>query len=109
MKEGSTDPAILRFNSALKTDPTCVDALVARGALLANQGQYKRALQDFEEGLQIDRHHVNALKYLHDVLISMATESVVSNAFAGFQKEETCHSHLERIVTKMPFIIWRKL
>ena len=74
MKGDRSSSAILHFNKALSTDPKCVDALVARGALLANQGHYKRAMQDFEEALNIDRHHANASRYLHDVLKSIAAE-----------------------------------
>lgn len=74
MKDNDSDSAILRFNKALSTDPKCVDAFVARGALSANQGHYKRAMQDFEEALKIDHKHSNALKYLNDVLHNMANE-----------------------------------
>jgi lipopolysaccharide biosynthesis regulator YciM len=79
MKEDRANSAVLLFNKALSTDPKCVDALVARGALSANQGHFKRAMQDFEDALQIDRHHINALKYIHDVLINIARESVIVN------------------------------
>ncbi|CAF3831123.1 unnamed protein product, partial [Rotaria sordida] len=72
MKENDSNSAILHFNKALTTDPKCVDALVARGALSANQGHYKRAMEDFEDALKIDHKHTNALKYLHDVLNNMA-------------------------------------
>ena len=72
MKENDSNSAVLHFNKALATDPKCVDALVARGALSANQGHYKRAMQDFEEALKIDHKHTNALKYLHDVLNNIA-------------------------------------
>ncbi len=54
MKENDSNSAVLHFNKALATDPKCVDALVGRGALSANQGHYKRAMQDFEGALQID-------------------------------------------------------
>lgn len=74
MKEDQTNNAVLHFNKALSTDPKCVDAFVARGALSANQGHYKRAMKDFEDALDIDRHHKNAQKYMHDVLVSMAKE-----------------------------------
>lgn len=76
MKENDANNAILHFNKALATDPKCVDALVARGALSANQGHYKRAMQDLEEALKIDHKHANALKYLHDVLNNIANECV---------------------------------
>jgi lipopolysaccharide biosynthesis regulator YciM len=72
MKDNDSNSAILHFNKALATDPKCVDALVARGALSANQGHYKRAMQDFEDALKIDHKHINALKYLHDVLNNIA-------------------------------------
>ena len=74
MKENDSTAAVLHFNKALATDPKCVDALVARGALSANQGHYKRAMQDFEDALKIDHKHINAAKYLHDVLNNIAHE-----------------------------------
>ncbi|CAF1062339.1 unnamed protein product [Adineta ricciae] len=74
MKENDSSSAVLHFNKALATDPKCVDALVARGALSANQGHYKRAMQDFEDALKIDSKHINALKYLHDVLNNIAND-----------------------------------
>ena len=74
MKENDSNSAILHFNKALTTNPKCVDALVARGALLANQGHYKRAMQDFEYALKIDHRHKNASKYLYDVLNNLANE-----------------------------------
>ncbi|CAF4698099.1 unnamed protein product, partial [Rotaria socialis] len=75
MKENDSNSAVLHFNKALSTDPKCVDALVARGALSANQGHYKRAMQDFEDALKIDHKHTNALKYLHDVLNNIANDT----------------------------------
>lgn len=72
MKDNDTNSAVLHFNKALATNPKCVDAFVARGALSANQGHFKRAMQDFEEALKIDSKHVNAGKYLHDVLNKIA-------------------------------------
>ena len=74
MKENDANSAVLHFNKALATDPKCVDALVARGALSANQGHYRRAMQDFEDALKIDQKHVNAAKYLHDVLNNIVDE-----------------------------------
>ncbi|CAF0728793.1 unnamed protein product [Adineta steineri] len=75
MKENDSSSAVLHFNKALATDPKCVDAFVARGALSANQGHYKRAMQDFEEALKIDHKHSNASKYLHDVLNNIANDT----------------------------------
>jgi len=63
MKENDSNSAVLHFNKALATDPKCVDALVARGALSANQGHYKRAMQDFESALQID--HLSIYLYIY--------------------------------------------
>ena len=74
MKDDQASTAFLHFNKALSTDPECVDALVARGALSANQGNYKFAMQDFQNALKIDRNHKNAQKYMHDILVIMAKE-----------------------------------
>ena len=64
MKENRSSSVILHFNKTLITDPKC------------DQGHYKRAMKDFEDALEIDHHHLNAAKYLHDVLNNIAKEEI---------------------------------
>jgi len=48
----------------LGLDNNNVDAMVARGAALANLKQFDRAIRQLENALKVDQHHVNAKKYL---------------------------------------------
>lgn len=45
-------------------DEKNIDAMVARGAALANLEQFDRAIRQLEHALRIDPHHENAKKYL---------------------------------------------
>jgi tetratricopeptide (TPR) repeat protein len=60
--------AILKYNNALALDENCVDALVARGAALANQDHLNEAIADLERAISIDPKHTNASKYLKKLL-----------------------------------------
>lgn len=69
-KAGKEAEAIQCFNRALDIDKTNVEALVARGALYANNESFNRAIDDFEDALKANPNHVNARKYLHDTLLA---------------------------------------
>jgi len=56
----------------LSIDKDNVEALVARGALHANNGSLEQAIADFRAGLAIDPDHKNAKKYLSETLIAAA-------------------------------------
>ncbi|TPX39635.1 hypothetical protein SeMB42_g06300 [Synchytrium endobioticum] len=45
--------AVKAYARALHIDPQCVDAYIARGTLLANQGALDRAIPDFEAALKM--------------------------------------------------------
>lgn len=80
-------------NKALDIDPDNVEALVIRGALwvdrcfilfifksfylfcflrYANSESFSKAIEDFENALKYEPNHVNALKYLLQVLVAYA-------------------------------------
>ncbi|VDH99328.1 Hypothetical predicted protein, partial [Mytilus galloprovincialis] len=69
-KAGKQPEAVQCFNKALDIDKKNVEALVARGALYANNESFTRAIDDFEAALKINSVHANARKYLHDTLLA---------------------------------------
>lgn len=69
-KEGRNIDALALFKKALSLDEQNVDALVARGALYANESELDRAIDDFRQALDIDPNHSNAKKYLFEVFVS---------------------------------------
>lgn len=69
-KQGNIGEASQCLNQALNVDQKNVDALVARGALLANRGNYIKAIDDFKLALNINSSHPNAIKYMRGVLLS---------------------------------------
>lgn len=52
-------------------DPRNVEGLVARGALYANNGSLKKAVEDFEFALKINPNHSNARKYMGETLVAL--------------------------------------
>jgi len=62
----STDTSLSmkKYAQALEIAPNCPEALVARGALLANTQQYKAATKDFKAALKIEPECANAAIYL---------------------------------------------
>ncbi|XP_065919334.1 tetratricopeptide repeat protein 14-like isoform X2 [Dysidea avara] len=63
-KAGEHEKAMKYLDHALEIDGENVEGLVARGALVANKGQYKKAIGDFVKALTINNNHSNAKKYL---------------------------------------------
>lgn len=59
------------MNKALTIDPRNVEGLVARGALYANNGSLKKAVEDFEFALKINSNHSNARKYMGETLVAL--------------------------------------
>lgn len=59
------------MNKALSIDPRNVEGLVARGALYANNGSLKKAVDDFELALKINSNHSNARKYMGETLVAL--------------------------------------
>ncbi|PVD18742.1 hypothetical protein C0Q70_21293 [Pomacea canaliculata] len=64
VKKGRQLEAIQYLNRALQLDPDNTEALVARGAVYANNECYPKAVEDFERALEADPKHSNARKYL---------------------------------------------
>ena len=73
-KSGKHDTARQILNHALDIDPTNVEGLVARGALLATTGQYKDGTADFRKALSLKNTHKNARNYLVETLVVYGKE-----------------------------------
>jgi tetratricopeptide (TPR) repeat protein len=71
-KTGNNIEAFQCLNKALSIDKYNVEALVARGALYANNGSLEKAISDFELGLASSPDHKNAKKYLCETLVALA-------------------------------------
>lgn len=70
-KDGRHSEAFQCLNKALNIDPRNVEGLVARGALYANNGSFKKAVEDFENALQLNPSHANARKYMGETLVAL--------------------------------------
>ncbi|XP_064455554.1 tetratricopeptide repeat protein 14-like isoform X2 [Ornithodoros turicata] len=70
-KAGNHTEAFVCLNKALQIDPENVEALVARGALFANNSNLRRALEDFEAALALNPNHPNARKYMSETLVAL--------------------------------------
>ncbi|XP_032454896.1 tetratricopeptide repeat protein 14 homolog isoform X6 [Nasonia vitripennis] len=70
-KAGRHSEAFQCLNKALTVDPRNVEGLVARGALYANSGSFKKAIDDFETALKLNPSHANARKYMAETLVAL--------------------------------------
>lgn len=71
-KCGSHEKAMKCFNHALQICEENAEALVARGALYANQNKLDNAIKDFRAALKRHPKHHNANKYLKETLLEKA-------------------------------------
>lgn len=70
-KVGRHSEAFQCLNKALTIDPKNVESLVARGALYANSGSFKKAVEYFEVALRLNPYHANARKYMGETLVAL--------------------------------------
>merc|ERR550519_526145 len=78
-KQGKNKEAFDHLNTALIIEPSNVEALIARGVLLSNDGNLDVALVDFEKALQINPDHPKAQKYMRETLLLLAKDLKDSN------------------------------
>lgn len=111
-KAGNFDAAMKYFEHALQIDNENVEALVARGALCANEGKISAAIKDFRDALAICPTHRNANKYLTATLveygIQQEKEGLLPEAAKSFNSalaldsnQRTAKDHLEKIQMEM--------
>lgn len=67
-------------------DPRNVEGLVARGALYANSGSFKKAVEDFETALKLNSGHANARKYLGETLVALGRSYEEENKIEDARK-----------------------
>lgn len=66
-----------------------MEGLVARGALYANNGSFKKAVEDFETALKLNPSHANARKYMGETLVALGRsyedENKIEDAKKAYQ------------------------
>ncbi|RDD43224.1 Tetratricopeptide repeat protein 14 [Trichoplax sp. H2] len=75
-KQGNNSEAMIQIQQSLKIDKSNYEAIVAKGAIMANEGHFEAAIDSFEEALQLNPKHRNGLKYLCETLQTMAERSI---------------------------------
>uniref|UniRef100_A0A182QV35 Uncharacterized protein n=1 Tax=Anopheles farauti TaxID=69004 RepID=A0A182QV35_9DIPT len=85
-KVGRHAEAFQCLNKALSMDPRNVEGLVARGALYANSGSFKKAVEDFETALKLNPAHANARKYMGETLVALGRSYEEENRFEEARK-----------------------
>lgn len=84
---------------------------MARGALYANSGSFKKAVEDFETALKLNPSHANARKYMGETLVALGRsyeeESKFEDAKKAYQdclaiipQHEEANTSLEFLRTK---------
>ncbi|KAL4420925.1 hypothetical protein ABPG77_001408 [Micractinium sp. CCAP 211/92] len=92
-KAGDLAGALPCYDQALQLDPGNADALVARGAALANRREWQRASDDLEAALQLQPQHSNAQLYLDAVQSKAAGAGVQLEPFGAGQRRNSDSAH----------------
>lgn len=110
-KEGRHSEAFQCLNKALTIDPRNVEGLVARGALYANNGSFKKAVDDFETALKINPSHANARKYMGETLVALGRsyeeDNRIDEAKKAYQDCLAIIPHHEEAQSSLNFL-WSK-
>lgn len=85
-KLGRHTEAFQCLNKALSIDPRNVEGLVARGALFANSGSFKKAVDDFDTALKLNPGHANARRYKGETLVALGRSYEEENKFDDAMK-----------------------
>jgi tetratricopeptide (TPR) repeat protein len=62
-RNGEFDRAVASFSTALRLNPSYVDALIGRGIALYKKGDYENAIADFSEAISTDLKSAKAYYY----------------------------------------------
>lgn len=96
------------MNKALSIDSRNVEGLVARGALYANSGSFKKAVEDFENALKLNPAHANARKYMGETLVALGRsyedENNLEAAKKAYQDCLMIIPHHEEAQTSLDFL-----
>lgn len=107
-KEGRHSEAFQCLNKALSIDARNVEGLVARGALYANSGSFKKAVDDFEMALKINSSHANARKYMGETLVALGRsyeeENRIEEARKAYQDCLNIIPHHEEAQNSLEFL-----
>lgn len=81
---------------------------MARGALYANSGSFKKAVEDFENALKLNPAHANARKYMGETLVALGRsyedENNLEAAKKAYQDCLTIIPHHEEAQTSLDFL-----
>ncbi|XP_059618896.1 tetratricopeptide repeat protein 14 homolog isoform X2 [Phlebotomus argentipes] len=107
-KVGRHSEAFQCLNKALNIDPRNVEGLVARGALYANSGSFKKAVDDFETALKLNPSHANARKYMGETLVALGRsyeeENKVEEARKAYQDCLVIIPHHEEAINSLEYL-----
>uniref|UniRef100_A0A1L8DCD4 Putative tpr repeat-containing protein n=1 Tax=Nyssomyia neivai TaxID=330878 RepID=A0A1L8DCD4_9DIPT len=107
-KVGRHSEAFQCLNKALNIDPRNVEGLVARGALYANSGSFKKAVDDFETALKLNPSHANARKYMGETLVALGRsyeeENKVEEARKAYQDCLVIIPHHEEAMNSLEYL-----
>jgi tetratricopeptide (TPR) repeat protein len=93
-RAGDADGAVACYEEALRIDPDDPDALVARGAALANALDLQKAFEDLSRAADLDPGHANAAKYLKAVIDKAERSGIrLRRPAAVVQKDEGVLGH----------------
>lgn len=81
---------------------------MARGALYANSGSFKKAVEDFENALKLNPGHANARKYMGETLVALGRsyedENSLEEAKKAYQDCLIIIPHHEEAQTSLDFL-----
>ncbi|GAB0095876.1 sorting nexin-20 [Sergentomyia squamirostris] len=107
-KVGKHTEAFQCLNKALNIDPRNVEGLVARGALYANSGSFKKAVEDFETALKLNPSHTNARKYMGETLVALGRsyedENKIEEARKAYQDCLVIIPHHEEALNSLEYL-----
>lgn len=111
-KLGRHTEAFQCLNKALNIDPRNVEGLVARGALFANSGSFKKAVDDFDNALKLNPGHANARRYKGETLVALGRsyeeENKIDDAMKAYQNCLTIIPRHEEAQKSLDFLRSKK-